>query len=192
MLQCIAWTSCAFSYPHCPYVIFWISLETDFLPLRFIWYILRVVVSFGSVKLFPRGFVSKQNCSLTVIHFSCFEHKRAFLALLFPKKTSRYCHTLSSSSAASCRKLWHFLIPLSLVKIFTWNIDQLFIFKRGTHTRRAGEPIFFFFFFFFLPWYCPFSTYIFFNSNCSRPLRWHPRAVFLFEYNLNMLASFQQ
>ena len=47
-----------------------------------------------------------------------------FLARLFSKKTTRYCH----SSGVVCvvvvvQKLGHFVISLSLLKIFTWNSD---------------------------------------------------------------------
>lgn len=80
-----------------------VSLDTGFLPLRFIWYILRVVVSFCSVKLFPRGYVSKQNCSLTVIHFGCFANKRAFQQFT----------SVAYSAVMSLRRLWEYLHSLS-------------------------------------------------------------------------------
>ena len=65
----------------------------------------------------------------------------SFLAQLFLKKTTRYCH----SSGVVCvvivvvQKLGHFVISLSLLKMFTWNSDKLFITKRGTHTNRGGK-----------------------------------------------------
>ena len=43
-----------------------------------------------------------------------------FLAQLFSKKTSRYCHSpVIVSGVVVAQKLLHFLISLSLLKIFT-------------------------------------------------------------------------
>ena len=41
------------------------------------------------------------------------------------------------------QKLWHFLTSLLLLNIFTWNSEELFTIKRGTHTSRGGNPSFF-------------------------------------------------
>ena len=38
------------------------------------------------------------------------------------------------------QKFGHFVICLSLLKIFSWNSDWLFIMKRGTHNNRGGNP----------------------------------------------------
>ena len=70
-----------------------------------------------------------------IYFFSCY-----FLARLFSKKTMRYCHSSGVVWVVVVQKLGHFVISLSLLKIFTWNSDWLFIMERGTHTNRGGNP----------------------------------------------------
>ena len=52
----------------------------------------------------------------------------------------RYCHSSGVVWVVVVQKLGHFVISLSLLKIFTWNSDWLFIMERGTHTNRGGNP----------------------------------------------------
>ena len=54
-----------------------------------------------------------------------------FLARLFSKKTTRYCHSSGVVCFVVVQKFGHFVISLSLLKIFTWNSDYMFIMKRG-------------------------------------------------------------
>ena len=62
------------------------------------------------------------------------------LLWLFSKKTLRYFYNPGVVGIVVMQKLWHFLMSLSLLKIFTWKADWLLTIKRGTRTSRAGSP----------------------------------------------------
>ena len=87
-----------------------------------------------------------------------------FLARLFLKKTTRYCH---SSCVVVVQKLGHFVISLSLLKIFTET--------RTSCSLRKGEliPIGEVTLKIFLAQLCPF-----FDLELAAG-RWHPHAVLL-------------
>ena len=103
-------------------------------------------------------YISRQNL-VHLLHFT-------FLARLFSKKTLRYCHSPGAVVGGGVmRKLWHFLISLLLLKIFTWNSES-----KG-EPIPVGEVILHF----FSQSYAPFSTYNFLNA--AKPELWHPHAV---------------
>ena len=69
-----------------------------------------------------------QMCRLIWVFFGCTCQKVHFLTLwlillarLFSKKTTRYCHSSAVVCVIVVQKLGHFVISLSLLKIFTWN-----------------------------------------------------------------------
>ena len=58
------------------------------------------------------------------------------------------------------QKLWHFVISLLLLKIFTWNLEYVFTIQRAIHAIKGDNSRCSFFF--FLKNYAPFSTKTFY------------------------------
>ena len=119
-----------------------------FLPESRIWHFMQTVSIGDSLHMLSaENFTQSAKFSISLkdyciklnIHDHFFEASQ-FLARLFSKKTTRYCHSSGVVCVVVMQKLGHFVISLSLLKIFTSNSDQLFIMKRGTHTDRGGNP----------------------------------------------------
>ena len=75
------------------------------------------------------------------------------------------------------QKLWHFVIPLLLLKIFNWNFEYVFTFQRANYTIKGGNSKCFFF-----SELCPLSTFFFWHFAISflllKILTWNSEHVF--------------
>ena len=66
-----------------------------------------------------------------------------FLARLFSEKTWGIAIALVSS-LSSCKNLWHFVISLSLLNIYTWNSRYVFTMEKGICKIKGDNAEFIF------------------------------------------------
>ena len=79
----------------------------------------------------------------------------------------RYCSCLGVVVfVVVVQKLWHFVISLLTLKIFTWTPEYVFTIQRAIHTIKGDNSkcIFFFFFFKIMPLFW-FSLFILYQAN---------------------------
>ena len=84
-------------------------------------------------------------CSFWKHHFFFFN---TFISLAVFGENPRYCYSLGifGGGIVVMRKLWHFVISLLLLKIFTYNLEYVFTIQRAIHTIKGDNSKCIFFF----------------------------------------------
>ena len=66
-------------------------------------------------------------------------HFQTFSVAVF-RENLRYCYSLGTIVVVfMVQKQWHFVIPLLLLEIFTWNSEYVFTFQRTIHTIKGDN-----------------------------------------------------